>query len=163
MLDTLTAYFHGEKQGAIALMILGGAALTAAIVLVATRSDYRAMAIPLGLIALLQIAIGIGLYARTDPQVASLVGQATADAPAMIAAELARMTKVMASFGVIKIIELVIFAIGVGLTYAFAHRPAIHAIGIGLIIQAAVMLAFDLTAERRAAPYVEALQQARGA
>lgn len=163
MLDALTTYFDGEKQGATALMILGGAALTAAIVIVVTRSDDRAMAIPLGVIALLQLAIGIGLYARTDPQLAALVQQATTDAPALITAEIARMNTVMRSFAVIKIIELALFALGVALTYAFATRPAIHAIGIGLIIQAAVMLVFDLTAERRAVPYVEALQQARDA
>lgn len=157
MLDTLTAYFTGEKHGAIALMILGGVALTACLVLVATKSDYRAMAIPVGLVALLQVVIGVGLYVRTDPQVDALVAQHTAEPAAMVAAETARMDTVMRSFEIIKIVELVLIVVGVGLTHAFAHRPAIHAVGVGLIIQATVMLVFDLTAERRAVPYVEAL------
>lgn len=160
MLDALTAYFTGEKHGALALMIIGGAALTAALVLLATKSDYRAMAIPLGLVAILQLAVGVGLYARTDPQVDALVEQHTAEPAALIAAEATRMDRVMKSFEVIKIVELALIAIGVALTYAFAHRPAIHAVGIGLIIQATTMLVFDLTAERRAVPYVDALRAA---
>ncbi|MEZ4436675.1 MAG: hypothetical protein R3F65_30105 [bacterium] len=161
MLDTLGTYFTGEKHGAVALLVIGGAALTAGLVLVATKSDYRAMAIPLGLVALIQLAVGVGLYARTDPQVDALVEQHTAEPTAMIAAETQRMGTVMKSFEIIKIVELVIIALGVALTYAFAHRPAIHAVGIGLIIQATVMLVFDLTAERRAVPYVDALHEAQ--
>lgn len=54
-------------------MVAAIVALAAAIALVATRSRYRGMALPLAVIGLGELALGAGLWARTDAQVATLL------------------------------------------------------------------------------------------
>ena len=68
---------------------LGVAGSVLAVYLLATGNALRAMAWPLVVVAVGQVALGVGLFLRTDPQVARLQeGQA----------ESARMAKVNRSF-----------------------------------------------------------------
>jgi hypothetical protein len=100
MKEQLIAYFIGEKRGALILVLAGIVALATAIALLATRSSYRGMAVPLGLVALFELGIDVVLLARTDGQVAALLDQ-FARAPADTArAELARMGPVMRNFAI---------------------------------------------------------------
>jgi len=158
MRDQLLTYFAGEKLGGIVAALLGVVALAVAIALVASRSSYRGMAVPLGLIALLELGVGIGVWARTEKQVATLLGELERAPAEMARAELVRMHTVMRNFRIIKIVELVVFVLGVVLTYAFARHPFAFAAGLGCIAQASVLLLFDLLAEHRAEPYVAALR-----
>jgi hypothetical protein len=64
MREQLIAYFIGEKRGALILVLAGIVALATAIALLATRSSYRGMAVPLGLVALFELGIGVVLLAR---------------------------------------------------------------------------------------------------
>jgi hypothetical protein len=158
MREQLVAYFAAEKSAAWILIAAGIAALAAAAALVAARSSYRAMAWPLGLLALGELAIGGVLIARTDGQVAALLAQ-LARAPADLAiAELARMGPVMRNFAIIVVVELVLIGVGVGLTYVAGRRDVVFAVGVGLIAQASLLLVFDLFAVRRAERYVDLLR-----
>jgi hypothetical protein len=47
------------------------AVVTAAASMLRARVDLRAFAVTLGVLALAQIVLGLGLYLRTGPQVAS--------------------------------------------------------------------------------------------
>jgi len=54
---------------------------------------------------------------------------------------------------------LLFLAAGIALTFLFPHREAVHAVGVGLVIQPAFMLALDLFAQQRGRVYVESLSR----
>jgi hypothetical protein len=156
----LTTYFSAEKQAMLPIIVIGLVATVAAGWLTFGAGALRGMAIPLGLIGLLELGVGVAVYARTDSQVAALDDQRARDAQAMITAESTRMAGVMNAFTIIKIVEVVLIALGAGLAWSLSRSDFWFAFGVGLVVQATVMLVFDLFAERRAGPYVEALAHA---
>ncbi len=158
MREGLVAYFAAEKWGAAILLGAGLLFAGTAVALVATRSSYRGMAWPLGVLALLEIAVGGVLLARTDAQVALLLEQLAIAPPEMARAELARMAPVMRNFAVLLVVEVVILAAGLVLAYLAGRSDFLFALGVGCVAQAGFMLVFDLFAVRRAGKYVELLR-----
>ncbi|MFP2912096.1 hypothetical protein ACLESD_45160 [Pyxidicoccus sp. 3LFB2] len=154
----LLRYFAEEKAESALFVIAGVLALAASLWLWRTGSSYRAMAFPLVAVAFIQLAVGGSVYLRTDGQVAALTAQLVQAPAAFQVAELARMDVVMRNFTLYKLIELVLLAAGIAMTYAFRHREALYAVGLGLVIQAGVMLVADLFAEKRGDTYLAALR-----
>jgi hypothetical protein len=155
MQSQLLRYFAEEKAESAIFVLMGVVALGVSVWLWRTGSSYRGMMWPLGLIALIQLGVGGAVYLRTDGQVAALTAQLSSAPGAYQAAEVARMEVVMRSFALYKVIELVLFAVGVGLTYAFRNRETLYAVGIGLVLQSSLMLVADLFAEKRGDEYLE--------
>jgi hypothetical protein len=151
----LLSYFEAEKQESLLFLGVGVAAIGVSIYLLATAHAYRGMSYPLIAVGLIQIAVGGTVFFRTDAQIAALTAQVASEPLAYQAAEQARMKKVSASFELYKVIEIALLAGGIGLTYLFSRNPRLYAVGIGLILQASLMLILDLFAERRADRYVE--------
>jgi hypothetical protein len=158
MQNQLLRYFTAEKSESVLFILAGVVALGASVWLWRTDSSYRGMMWPLGLVALIQLAVGGSIFLRTDGQVAALTAQLASAPAAFQAAEVARMEVVMRGFALYKLIELALFAVGVGLTYAFRNRDTLYAVGVGLVLQASLMLVADLFAEKRGDEY---LQQVR--
>jgi hypothetical protein len=150
-------YFQAEKQEALLFLAMGTVALVTAALLLRGGGAWRAMAWPLGAVALIQVGVGSAVYFRTDGQVAALVRTLEADPPAFRAAETARMARVMSSFRDYEVIEVVLIAVGIGLTAFFPQRQNLYAIGVGLVAQAAFMLVLDLFAAQRGRAYLDAL------
>lgn len=163
MKEALVTYFAAEKRGAMILVLMGVLALGVAAAVTLTRSNYRSMAIPLALLALVELAIGIGVYARTDGQVAGLLTTLGTSPVEAARGEITRMNGVMRAFAVVEIVEIVVFAAGVVLAMTARASDVRFAVGLGCIMQASALLCFDLFAERRAVPYMEALQGTFGA
>lgn len=164
----LIFYFTAEKQGAILIAGIGLISCIFAAYLWLSASSFRAMAWPLIIIGAGQIAIGAGLLIRTDPQVARLQEGLRANPQVTVESELARMAKVNRSFKVIEATEVVVILVGVLLALFFRSRNlALASVGMGLFLQAAVLLAFDLFAEHRALIYtrwlIDLSQQLTGA
>lgn len=154
----LQHYFDGEKQGALWCLGLGLVAMATTLWLWRSSGPFRAMAIPLALIGLVQLGIGVGLLARTDGQVATLRRQLAGSPGPARDQELGRMERVNRSFRVIELVEAVLIAGGVILALTLRGRTA-AAVGMGLLVQAAVMLVFDLFAEHRALVYTDWLRR----
>lgn len=74
-------------------------------------------------------------------------------------AETGRMAGVMSSFRDYEVIEVVLVAVGIGLTAFFRQRHSFHAIGVGLVSQASFMLILDLLAAERGRAYLDALSR----
>jgi hypothetical protein len=165
MTPELHGYFAAEKAESVLFVAAGALAIAASIWLVAVASAYRAMAAPLALVALIQLAVGASVYLRTDGQVAALErslapGSPTRDAAAQ--AERARMAKVYSNFQIYKYVEIALFAAGAALALFAGRRDLGFSVGAGLIAQSSLMLLFDLFAERRAERYLEALARLFG-
>ena len=153
---TLT-YFGLEKVWTTGLAVAGICALILAISLWLSKGAYRGSAIPLALLGLFEIGIGAGVALRTDRQVHDLVAQV--DSGEDMTVERDRMVKVMRTFEVVKIAEIVLITVGVVMTYAFRDRPMAFSAGVALIAQCGALLVFDLVAEQRAGVYASALDE----
>lgn len=151
--EPLLHYFTGEKAGAVVCIVLGIVAVLFATWAWRSHAAFRAMAIPIGFVGLAQLALGVGLWARTDKQVASLQAGLTVEPVAARQTELLRMERVNASFRVVEAIEAVLIVAGLALALAFRGRQTLTAVGMGVLLQASVMLVFDLFAEHRAHIY----------
>ena len=124
-------------------------------VLAKLQAESTPMSYPLIAIGLIQIAVGGAVLLRTDTQIADLTSTLSREPSVYQTAEQARMKKVTANFKLYKIIEIAILAAGIVLTYFFSNRVGLYGAGIGMILQASVMLILDLFAEHRADRYVE--------
>jgi hypothetical protein len=126
------------------------------------HASFRAMAWPLVPVGVVQFGIGLVLLARTGRQIETLLVDLARDPAAARAKEMARMDRVNASFKIVEILEAAAIAIAVLMALAFRARPTVTAVGLGVLVQAAVMLAFDVFAEHRAQIYTAWLRSAGG-
>lgn len=74
-------YFDGEKNAGLLLAGIAVAVLIAAALMFRARLDLGSFAVTLGVLAIAQMALGVGLYLRTAPQVSGLVERLQSDAP----------------------------------------------------------------------------------
>jgi len=122
------------------------------------RWGLRSFAVTLGVLALIEITIGVGLYLRTGPQVNGLVAQLGSDAARFFADDAARMARVQRNFVVVQFIEVAVIVLAAIPALALKNRFWIAGIVLGLLLNAALLLAFDLVAERRGAAYLAAIE-----
>jgi hypothetical protein len=155
--NKLISYFSAEKRGAFLLFGLALAGLAAAFALVMLESSYQAAAWPLGGVALAELGIAFGLVIRTEKQIAMLLEQLRHSPLAMAHSELARMRRVMRTFMVALLAELAVLFAGMAVVVAGVGPDAWFAAALGCLLQAGVLLVFDLFARRRAAHYMKVL------
>ena len=158
----MTIYFNGEKNAGLFIAVLGFAVAVAALVLFRARADFRSFALTLGIVALVEIAIGAGLYLKTDPQVGRLRTQLDSNPSAFHTDEGARMARVQRNFVVIEYVEVALIVVTAIVAIARKSNATLTGVALGLLINAALLLAFDLIAERRGAVYLAAIET-RGA
>jgi hypothetical protein len=161
MREQLLRYFVAEKHESLIFMFLGLVAIFVGVWLLLTSgyySRFQGMAYPFIAVAFVQIIVGSTVYFRTDAQIASLTQQLVA-APAQYKAdEIKRMDVVNKNFTMYKIAEIVLLIVGIAITLLWQHtHPTLYAVGLGLFVQSALMLAADLFAEDRAYTYLAAI------
>src|SRR5919197_1165175 len=106
MLDALHVYFDGEKYAGLLLAAFAAGVIVAAATIVRGGQGLRSFALTLGAVSLLEIALGLGLYARTGPQVRRLTAQLESDPPRFYEAEAPRMARVQRTFVIVEYVEL---------------------------------------------------------
>jgi hypothetical protein len=126
-------------------------------VLFPERWGLRAFAITLAVGGLLELAIGVGLYLKTGPQVAKLVGQLASDPAGFYAAERARMAIVQRNFVYLEFGWLALIGGCAAVAVWKKHAPVPSGVALGLLLTVVVILTFDIVAERRGALYLDAL------
>jgi hypothetical protein len=154
MQGQMLRYFIEEKAESALFVLMGVVAIALSVWLWRTGSAYRGMAYPLIGVALIQLVVGGTVFLRTDGQLAALTAQLASAPAAYQAAEVARLEVVMRSFQLYKVIELMLFAVGVAMTYVFRQKETLYAVGVGLVLQSSVMLVADLFAEKRGDTYL---------
>jgi hypothetical protein len=151
----LAQYFVAERQGGFLLVTLALAGFGLAAFLWFSRSAFLAMAWPLVVLGLFELIVGLTVALRTPDQVAALEsGFATARIPTL-SAETQRMDKVNRNFKVIKIAEVACIVLGVLLAVLLPHPNAGAAVGLGLLLEASILLVFDAFAHHRALLYTQ--------
>jgi hypothetical protein len=155
MQDALMIYFNGEKNAGLFLAGIGIAELAAAALLF--RADLRSFATTIGVLAAAEIALGVGLYLRTDPQVGRLVAQLGGEPARFYTGEGARMARVQWNFVIIEYVELVLIIVSAVVAITQKGRPGLTGVALGLLVSAAFLLTFDLVAERRGEAYLAAI------
>ena len=158
MQEQMVRYFSEEKSESWLFILVGLAAIAASVWLLRTGSSYRGMAYPLIAVALIQLVVGGAVAFRTDGQVAALTAQLAASPAAFQGAEVPRMEGVMRNFQLYKAIEVGLLLVGVALTLVFRRKELVYGIGMGLVIQASLMLVLDLFAEKRGEEYLAAMR-----
>jgi hypothetical protein len=157
MNQALTTYFAGEKQAGLMLAGIGLVMWVGAVLLFPARLELRPFAITLAVWGGLELAIGIGLFARTGPQVERLTAQLASDAAGFFSSEGQRMAGVQRNFAIIEAVWLVLIIISATVAWYWKGRPTLGAIALGVLINTSIFLAFDVLAERRGSGYVAAL------
>jgi hypothetical protein len=157
MSPLLTTYFDGEKYAGLFLGAIGLAVLAGAGALASSRGQLRAFAITLLVFGLAELAIGFGLYVKSGPQLARLSAQLAGDPTAFYAGEHARMVAVQRTFAIIEVVWLLLIFASAALAYWRKHDVTVSGVALGILVNVALLLAFDIIAERRGGRYLAGL------
>jgi hypothetical protein len=118
----------------------------------------KGIAYPLILISLLLLIICAGVVWRTPSDIKRVSGFYQAAPEKIKTDEIPRMEKVMTSFKMIKRVEMVLGVAGILMFIFFRKNDLMMGIGIGLTVEAVIMLSFDLVAEDRGKIYLDFLK-----
>jgi uncharacterized membrane protein len=157
----VTTYFTEEKIESLFFIIIGIIAVFLALIFLflIKYSFYKGLAFPLLLIGLIQLIVGTTVYFRSPKDIIK-VEQIIKNEPQRIQTEeLPRMETVMQNFSIYKIIELLLILTGCILFVFFHNSPQTFwkGLGLGLIMQACIMLTLDIAAEKRGKNYIQHL------
>jgi len=148
-------YFQAEKTAGQAVLSIGIllAAIGGSMLLKAAAPFYTGMALPFLVIGILQIMVGATLTRRSDLQALDLAQLQQESPDEFHEQETARITRVMQNFTRIKWVEIGLLLIGGWAIWANTVANFPKGLGVGLCIQALIMLIFDFFAEKRSKAY----------
>lgn len=152
-------YFNAEKNESLLFMGIGIIANTLGFYFWFTIKEpfYKGIAIPFILVALIQLTVGITVYFRSPKEIV-MVENIVKNEPIKIQTEeIPRMEVVMKNFIIYRYLEIVLIILGLSLFFFFPIQTFWKGIGIGLFIQASLMLSLDYFAEKRGKDYLKQL------
>jgi len=161
MLGAMRDYFREEKSAA-KMAIFGSALLAGAGAYLTSQSDLgRGAGYALIGVAPVALIVGGTVYFRTNSQLRRLEDQLEGAPLDYRREELARMSKVNRQFYYLRIAEYSLFAVGALTTTIGAVKGAdlTTGVGIGVMVDAALLLLFDHFAEVRAQTYTQRLTE----
>jgi hypothetical protein len=152
-------YFAGERTGGYVLIGMGAVGLAAGGLLYAEGGDYtRGMSYSLLGVGALHVAAGAFVNLSSARRVRVFAGEIDDDLEAWVPRESKRMRGVSTQFLTLKIVETVLIAGGTTVAIVYRDdRPRLAGAGLGIAIEMASTLLFDIVAARRAHRYRHAL------
>jgi hypothetical protein len=154
-MDFIKPYFTAEKNESLIFLVFGTLTIGFSVYALMKWGDtfYKGFAVPVILIGIIQLVVGGSVYFRTDRQINQLEILYQQNKTAFSKAETERMETVMKNFSLYKKIEVGFVVIGLLLIF-FAHvRELWLGVGVGMLLQGALMLTADIFAERRGQEY----------
>lgn len=151
----LTAYFTAEKHGGLLLIGLAAASLALAIYLFATKSPFSPMAWPVLVLGGIELVIGLTVAGRATAQIAEIEAGLQSTRTVTITAEIERMARVNGTFELIRKVEIALIGVSILFLLVQPAPATLGSIGLGILLQSAVLLVFDTFAHHRAIHYVE--------
>jgi glucan phosphoethanolaminetransferase (alkaline phosphatase superfamily) len=156
-------YFTAEKQAGVIFLSFGIVAVIAAVILFLVMKSpfYKGVAIPMILVGLIAGGIAFTIYKRSDDDRIRNVYAYDLNPDELKQKEYPRMQKVMKSFRVIIIAEIILLVTAVFLFVYFrtnAAKQLWSGAGAGLLIMTLIALALDISAQKRGAVYTKGLE-----
>ncbi|HEX5668078.1 MAG TPA: hypothetical protein VFX73_04685 [Chitinophagaceae bacterium] len=156
-------YFMAEKQESLVFVIIGVAAVLAAIAFyfLLKSSFFKGAVIPLVLVGLIELVVGYTVYKRSDGDRIRNVYAYDMNPAELKMKEIPRMEKVNRNFVIYRWVELALLVAGLILSMVYGQNPGRsfwYGFGIALSLQAGIMLVADYYAEKRALEYTRGLQ-----
>lgn len=156
-------YFVAEKQESLLFISIGVAAIIIALLglFIYKTQFWKGAAIPLILVAIIQLIVGYTVYKRSDEDRISKVYAVDANPDKLVTKEIPRMETVNKNFVIYRYVEIALLMAGLVLIALYknnADKQLLLGIGVALAIQAAIMLGADFFAEKRALVYLQQLK-----
>ena len=160
--DFIKNYFTQEKIESLFFIFIGIVAISFSLInwFIIKYSFYKGLAYPLLIIGIIQLSVGTVVFIRTPEDIARVEHIVKAERSKINTEELPRMKKVIQNFTIYKWIELALILVGISLFFLCKNSNVRFwkGLGLGLMIQASLMLTIDTVAENRAAVYVNCFQ-----
>lgn len=163
MMNPVIKYFNGERAESCLFLFVGllGLMMGVYVFFFKASSYWQGFAIPLILVSVLEIIVGISLIYRSPADIIRVQNYLKNEPFKIKAVEIPRMEKVMKNFVFFRYTEMTLIFIGVILYFGCSNFDFWQGLGLGLSMQASVVLALDYFAERRGIEYLEHLNSIR--
>jgi len=159
-MEQVSKYFNAEKAESILFIAAGLIAIivSAYFFIRLKQPFYNGLAYSLIVIALIQLTVGISIYYRSPKDISRVNQIIQTDKAKIKTEEIPRMKTVMKNFVLYRWIEISLIIIGIIMFLFLGPGTIWRGVGLGLFIQAGLMLLFDYFAESRGTIYLEYLQ-----
>ena len=160
-MNPIVKYFNGEKAESYIFILIGVIALAMALyfIFVLKSSFWKGVAAPFIIVALLEFAVGYTIVTRSIIDTARVETFILKEPQSIKTLEIPRMEKVMSNFVIFRYVEIALIILGIALMYSSLNDTFWRGIGLGLFIQASIVLSLDFFAERRGHIYLEYLKE----
>ncbi len=160
-MDSVVKYFNGEKAESYIFILIGLIALALALYFIfALKSSFwKGVAIPFIVVALLEFVVGYTIVTRSPKDISRVETYIQKEQQSIKTLEIPRMEKVLSNFVIYRYVEIALIILGIALMYSSMNDTFWRGIGLGLFMQASIVLTLDFFAERRGHIYVENLKE----
>lgn len=160
-MNNIVKYFHGEKSESYIFILMGVIAFAVALyfIFVLKTSFWKGVAIPFIVVSSLEFIVGYTIVTRSPKDILRVEKFVSKEPQKIKTVEIPRMEKVMSNFILYRYVEIVLIILGVFLMYSSMNDNLWKGIGLGLFIQASMVLCLDFFAEKRGFVYLEYLKE----
>lgn len=155
----VTDYFNAEKFESLFFVGVGIIAIALGIYFwfIIKEPFYKGLAIPLALVALIQLSVGSTVYFRSTKDILMVENLIKKEPFKIQTEEIPRMNVVMKNFVFYRYVEFALMLCGLILFFVSPSQTIWKGLGIGLFIQASLLLSLDFFAEKRGTEYLKQL------
>jgi hypothetical protein len=159
-MDAIEKYFSAEKTESAVFIAIGILAIAISVYFLfkIKTSYFNGIAFALMGIALIQLTVGTSVYLRSPKDIKRVQLLVQNDIESIETEEIPRMEVVMKNFVIYRWVEIVLIVFGMFLFFYNQPQNLWKGIGLGLMIQASIMLFLDYFAESRGKNYLEYLK-----
>ena len=160
-MNNIVKYFHGEKSESYIFILMGVIAFAVALyfIFVLKTSFWKGVAIPFIVVSSIEFIVGYTIVTRSPKDILRVEKFVSKEPQKIKTIEIPRMEKVMSNFILYRYVEIVLIILGVFLMYSSMNDNLWKGIGLGLFIQASIVLCLDFFAEKRGFVYLEYLKE----
>lgn len=160
-MNQVLKYFNAEKNESILFIIIGVTAIMLSVyfLLKLKQPFYNGLSYALIAIALVQLTVGFTVFLRSPKDIIRVEQIIETEITKIETEEIPRMKNVMKNFVTYRWVEIVLAIIGIILFFFFQPLTLWKGVGLGLAIQAILMLGLDFFAENRGKIYLEYLRE----
>lgn len=160
-MNPVIKYFNGEKAESYIFILIGVIALAMALyfIFVLKTVFWKGLAMPFIIVASLEFIVGYTIVTRSPKDITRVETFIKKETQSIKTLEIPRMEKVMSNFVIFRYAEIALIILGMALMYSSMNDTFWRGIGLGLFIQASIVLCLDFFAERRGYHYMEYLKE----